>query len=244
MTKKLRVWVLPMVILSLTACSATNTALTKHSLTVQSKMSDSIFLDPVSEKDKTVYVDVKNTSDYQDFNIKQVLVSDLQNKGYKVMSATDDSHYLLQLNIKQVGKTSPKDANSILHAGYGGALSGAVMGVTAASVAHSEHLTAAGLLGGATGYLANSLVKDVAYMVITDVQLSERAKQGEVVKQEQKGSLKQGSSTVVNESTSTTSDWHRYRTRVVSTADKMNLSFKKAEPALERNLASSIAGLL
>ena len=49
--------------LALSGCAATSTAVAKRNLDVQTKMSDTIFLDPVSPDQRTVYVDVKNTSD-------------------------------------------------------------------------------------------------------------------------------------------------------------------------------------
>ena len=57
------------VMLALSGCAAGSTAIAKRNLDVQTKMSDTIFLDPVSPDQRTVYVDVKNTSDKPDLDL-------------------------------------------------------------------------------------------------------------------------------------------------------------------------------
>ena len=44
-------------------CAATRTLIEKRKLTVETKMSETIFLEPVSPEERVVYVDVKNTTD-------------------------------------------------------------------------------------------------------------------------------------------------------------------------------------
>ena len=39
------------------------------------------------------------------------------------------------------------------------------------------------------------------------------------------------------------SDWKTYQTRIVSVANKMNLEFDEAVPALRQGLSQSLAGL-
>ena len=55
--------------LALSGCAATSTAVAKRNLDVQTKMSDTIFLDPVTPDERTVYVDVRNTSDQPGLDI-------------------------------------------------------------------------------------------------------------------------------------------------------------------------------
>ena len=44
-------------------------------------------------------------------------------------------------------------------------------------------------------------------------------------------------------SSTETSDWKRYRTRVMSKANKVNLEFEEAAPDLVAGLTRSIAGI-
>ena len=67
----------PMFILlyaGLSGCAAVQTAISKSDLDVQNKMTDTIFLDPVSQSKKTVYVQVKNSSDKPDIDLNHPLI--------------------------------------------------------------------------------------------------------------------------------------------------------------------------
>jgi uncharacterized lipoprotein YajG len=55
--------ILASTVVVLTGCAATQTAIEHGSLQVSTKQSETIFLDPISNAQKTVYVAVKNTSD-------------------------------------------------------------------------------------------------------------------------------------------------------------------------------------
>ena len=46
-----------------------HTSIAKKDLDVQTKMSDSIFLDPVEPSQKTIYLNIRNTSDKTNFDI-------------------------------------------------------------------------------------------------------------------------------------------------------------------------------
>ena len=76
-------------------------------------------------------------------------------------------------------------------------------------------LATGGLLGGIIETVSGAFVKDVTYSIITDLQISERNGGG----------------------------WKRYQTRVLSTANKVNLEFTEAQPNLEKGLIASISGL-
>ena len=87
----------------LAGCAATQTALEHRTLEVSTKQSETIFLDPVSNAQKTVYVSVKNTSD-EEVDIAPQLKSTLSSHGYKVVTNPNSAHYLLQANVLKVGK--------------------------------------------------------------------------------------------------------------------------------------------
>jgi hypothetical protein len=99
------------------------------------------------------------------------------------------------------------------------------------------------LLGAAIAGAADAYVQDTTYTIVTDVQVSERAPAGVVVSQSEQANLDQGSSGTINQSTSTTTDTRRYRTRVVSTAEKVNLEWAEAAPDLVAGMTRSIAGI-
>ena len=227
----------------LTGCAATQTAIEHGHLVTSTKLSESVFLNPVSNAQKTVYVSVKNTSD-QTIEVEPALKSSFKAHGYRVMSEPTSAHYLLQANILKVGKMSIAASQSALGGGYGSALAGGVAGAALGAMTHNTNaMIGGGIAGGLVGLAADSLVKDVNYTMITDIQISERMGKGVQVKEEHRASLRQGSSSSLNQVSTTTSEYQRYRTRVVSNADKVNLAFKDAEPALKSGLVKALVGI-
>ncbi|HAT1865067.1 TPA: conjugal transfer protein TraT [Legionella pneumophila] len=228
---------------ALTGCAATQTAIEHGSLQVSTKQSETIFLDPVSNAQKTVYVSVKNTSD-EEVDIAPQLKTALSSHGYKVINNPNSAHYLLQANVLKIGKMSVAASQSALGGGYGSAIAGAVAGTAAGSFTQSSTgMIAGGLTGGVIGLAADSLVKDVNYTMITDIQISERVGRGIKVNEQFQSNLKNGSSSVTSQASSRDSQYQRYRTRVVSNADKVNLKFQDARPALEQGLVKVISGI-
>ena len=227
----------------LTGCAATQTAIEHGSLQVSTKQSETIFLDPVSNAQKTVYVSVKNTSD-EEVGIAPQLKTALSSHGYKVINNPNSAHYLLQANVLKVGKMSVAASQSALGGGYGSAIAGAVAGMATGSLTNSgTGIIAGGLAGGAIGLVSDSLVRAVNYTMITDVQISERVGKGAKVNEQFQSHLKNGSSTTTSQVSSRDSQYQRYRTRVVSNADKVNLRFADARPALEQGLVKVISGI-
>eukprot|EP00494_Astrolonche_serrata_P005243 UN05259 len=100
------------------------------------------------------------------------------------------------------------------------------------------------VVGALVGVVTDSMVDDTLYTMVTDLQVRERPRINEVVHQQQSESVTQGIDTQVSQSTGLTEvDWKTYHTRVISTANQVNLAFDDALPGLEIGLARSIAGL-
>jgi len=225
-------------------CSAMQTAVKKRNLDVQTKMSETVFLDPVSPDKKIIYFDIRNTSD-KEMHVKNAIINELKTKGYKITNDPAKATYMLQGNILKVSKTDKREAQGLMGSAYGSALTGALASGTAAYAMNAGGRGTAGVaLGGAAlGFLGDALVEDTFYVMVTDLQIRERPLEGEVVTQTQQASLAQGSSTKVHQDIKGAKvKWKTYRTRIISTAEKMNLEFAEAEPVLEKALARSVAG--
>jgi outer membrane lipoprotein SlyB len=230
-----------MVAIQFTGCGAAHTAIKKRNLDVQTKMSETIFLEPTEPDKKVIFVDVRNTSD-KEIAVKEIITNALISRGYTITTSPQKAYFMLQVNVLQVGKTDLREAQSALEGGFGGA----VLGATAGYAMHNSNSNAAagGLIGAAVGVVADALVDDTYFSMITDVQIRERPLAGEVVTQTQKAKIKQGSSTNVNQDIQGGKvDWKTYRTRVVSTANKVNLDFVEAQPVLQDALGKSLSGL-
>lgn len=229
-------------------CAAVHTSIAKKDLDVQTKMSDTVFLDPVGPSKKTIYVDIRNTSDKSNFDIQASIVRNLQTKGYTVTSDPDRAHYWLRANVLSVDKASPTAAENALHAGYGGAITGAAVGAATGAALGGWGGAGIGGLAGAAAFgvaetVADAYVKDVTYMAITDIEIAEKAKKGVMVRQDSKQDAKQGIGGGRTQTSSELSDKKQYRVRIVSTANKVNLEYPEAAPLLTEGLTRSISGV-
>ncbi|MEZ5931094.1 MAG: complement resistance protein TraT [Alphaproteobacteria bacterium] len=231
--------------LTLAACAATTTAISKRELDVQTRMSDSIFLDPLPPARRTVFVQVKNTSDRADFDIEDGIKAAILERGYQLVDNPERAHYMLQANVLQAGESSETAAEDAFASGFGGALFGAAVGAAGARVATKDtgSIIGGGLIGAAVETAAGAFIKDVTYSAITDIQVSERAAEGEVVTESFEQDVGQGTGGSRIVRTDSTSGWKRYRTRVMSIANQANLEFEDAAPELVAGLTRSIAGV-
>ncbi|MEM1244470.1 MAG: complement resistance protein TraT [Pseudomonadota bacterium] len=229
--------------LLLISCAATQTLIAKRHLNVQTKTSSSIFLTPVANREKSIYVQIKNTSGKENFYIRQRIVTQLRQKGYRVTNNIHSAHYLLQANILRIGVLKQSAADRALHQGYGSIIAGAAGGAAIGALAsdRSGAPLVGALVGGIASTIADSAVHDVTYAAISDVQVSERDLNP--VKTEKIMHAKQGSSGEIIQRQQLKSQWIHYRTRVVSSAERVNLSFATAKPKLEAGLSHAIAGI-
>lgn len=228
-------------VVALSGCAATQMAIEHRNLNVQTKMSNTIFLNPVPPSEQTVYVQFKNTSDknLDVAALEQEVDASLAAQGYRIVPFTQ-AHYILQVNILSVGKTTESAAQQSLADGYGGALAGALAGGVIGN--SYEGAGVGGLAGGAIGFLADSLVHTNTYAMVTDVQVGVRSKHA--VSTSTAANLQQGTSTVTHQNTYAQGHWLYYRTRIVSTADQVGLKFQKALPVLQGQLVHSVSGII
>lgn len=231
--------------LSLAACGATTTAISKRNLDVQTKMTESIFLDPVPADQRTVFVQVRNTSDKPDFDIEPAVRAAVEGRGYRVVDDPTEARYLLQANVLQAGRSSEEAAEDIFAGGFGSTILGGAAGAGAGRVLSEDPAVIIGgaLAGAAISAVADAFVQNVTYSIISDIQVSERAGQGVVVTESARQDLSQGTSGSRVLSSTETSEWKRYRTRVMSKANKVNLEFEEAAPDLVAGLTRSISGI-
>ena len=232
----------------LSGCGAVHTSIAKANLDVSSKMSDAVFLDPVGKAQRTIFVQVRNTSDKPNFNIEQPIKAAIAAKGYRIVDDPEQATFKLQAQILSVAKTDPTSAAAALGAGYGGAIGGAVLGGTIGGAMHGSRGLGIGagvgaMAGGLAETVANAMVKDVLFVAITDVQISQKAKEGVTGRQKTKADIAQGTGTQVEQVFDEVVKEKKYRTRVMSTANQVNLEYKDAAPELNAGLARVLAGL-
>ncbi|ECU9385499.1 TPA: conjugal transfer complement resistance protein TraT [Salmonella enterica subsp. diarizonae serovar 61:l,v:z35] len=229
-------------IILLSGCSAVGTAIKKRNLEVKTQMSETIWLDP--SNDRTVYLQIRNTSDKDMSDLQSLISNDIRTKGYTVVTSPDKAYYWIQVNVLKADKMDLRESQGWLNRGYEGAIAGAALGsgITAYNSNSAGATLGVGLAAGLAGLAADALIEDVNYTMITDVQISERTKA--VVTTDNVAALRQGRAGVKFQSSTEKGNQHKYQTRVVSNANKVNLKFEEAKPILEAQLAKSIAGIL
>jgi hypothetical protein len=238
-----------LLLISLSGCAATGTAVAKRELDVQTRMSDTIFLDPAPPGDRTLFLEVKNTSDKPELDIERRIGRLLDGKGYKLVQDPTRARYLLQANVLQAGRSARTAAELAYKKGFGSPVSGAVVGGAvgygAGSAGADDTLAILGgaLIGAATATIADAYVQRVDYALITDIQVSERAPSGVIVTETERADLPVGTSGARTQTSSRTVGWKRYRTRIVSTAEQVNLDWPDAAPELVAGLSRSIVGI-
>lgn len=229
-------------VFALSGCGAMSTAVKKRNLDVRTQMSETIWLEPASER--TVYIQVRNTSDKDMSGLQTKIASELTAKGYQVSASPDAAYFWVQANVLKADKMDLRQSQGFLSSGYEGAVTGAALGagITGYNTGSAGATLGAGLAAGLVGMAADALVEDVNYTMVTDLQISERSKA--VVTTNNVAALKQGSSGVKLQTSTEQGNRAKYQTRVVSNANKVNLKFDEAKPVLEAQLAKSIVGIM
>ena len=224
-------------LLTMVSCSTMHTIISKRNLDVQTKMSDTIWLEPAAANQKTVFVKVSNTSG-KNLNIEQKITNILASKGYRIVNDPSEAKYWLQANILKVDKVNLDSDNgfsdAVLGAGIGGVLGAQRSGGAYTAIGW-------GLAGAAIGTLADALVDDTAYAMVTDILITEKT--GRNVQTATRNSVKQGNSGSMTSTSSGTSNMEKYSTRVLSTANQVNLNFNSAIPILEDELGKVVGGI-
>lgn len=227
------------VVVVFTSCSALHTSVSKRNLDVQTKMSDTIWLEPVAPSQKTIFVQIRNTSG-KELRLEEKVIANLQKKGYTVVSNPNNAHYWLQANVLKVDKVDLREgnqdsfANSILAGGVGAMLGGQRSGGVYTAVGW-------GLAAATVSTIADALVKDISYAMVTDILITQKT--GKIITTTTKNMVKQGTSGASFSTATETTNADKYSTRILSIANKVNLKFEDAVPLLEDELVKSLSGI-
>lgn len=227
---------------SFTGCGAASTIIEKRNLEIQTKMSDSIFLEPVAPAKQIVYIKIRNTTD-KDIEVEDQIKSAIEAKGFKVVTNPDEAYFMIQANVLQVGKTDDTQSDSALQSGFGGGLLGA--GISLATGGSGSNIGLGAAIGAVTGLIGNTVVKDIYYSMVTDVEIRQRPALDEKISQNEENYSEQGTTSTISQNVNAANvQWKIYRTRVVSTANQVNLEFDEAKMELSKGLVKSLSGLL
>jgi len=246
----------------LTGCTALHTSVNKADLDVQTRMSASVIMTPVEPEQRTVFVQVRNSSSEPSFDMQPDIIAAIRARGYQVVDDPNAARFWLQANVLSVAKEHPgallaefdhippmaevepvtsqpvvyndRHHHGGVYVSYGGHVSRSDI----------EKVLAAALIIGVTEWTANAFVKDVYYTVLTDIQVSERIEEGEsLVHEAAEHTLHQGSSGDTVSFWSRDIPQRRYQTRILSVANQVNLDWEDAAPVVRERLARVLAGI-
>ncbi|EEW9379888.1 complement resistance protein TraT [Escherichia coli] len=200
-----------------------------------------MWLEPASER--TVFLQIKNTSDKDMSGLQGKIADAVKARGYQIMTSPDKAYYWIQANVLKADKMDLRESQGWLSRGYEGAAVGAALGggITAYNTGSAGTTLGVGLATGLIGMAADAMVEDINYTMITDVQIAERTRTS--VRTDNVAALRQGTSGSKIQTSTETGNQHKYQTRVVSSANQVNLKFEEAKPHLEDQLAKSIANI-
>jgi len=241
--KLLTVLILLIASLQLTGCGHVVTAIEHSDMQVKLKMTDTIFLDPVSKaKNRTVFVAVNNTSDLQEVDtgmLQSLIAGRLTAKGYQVVQDPSQAGYIIQANVLYMDYYRKTGTHE-------GALTGAVVGGGAGYLAgRNDTAIALGLIGALVGGLGGALIgkaiKVETYAGVVDIELREKTDKpvtGQMVTNAQTGSA-----TTIQTKQEINTNWQIYRTKIACTAQQTNIDKNEAARAIAEKIATQIGGI-
>jgi PBP1b-binding outer membrane lipoprotein LpoB len=232
-------------------------------LQTSSKMSQSVFINPVAKSKRLIFIASKNTSG-QKINLEKTLVSELEAKGYTVVDDPEKATYVLMTNVLYCDKKQENNAS-------GGALAG---GVAGAGVSGYNNNSGGQMVGAAIGTavvggLLAKLTEDTIYQMQVDIVIREKANstvsasnitasgQASVSDSKKAGFMNslggdvkdvnatgQLNSNIANaNSQEYETNFIEHKTTLFAEATKMDLTLSEATPILERQISIQISGL-
>jgi outer membrane lipoprotein SlyB len=239
-SKTLQLFTLVFFSVYLGGCSAIYTSMAKSDLQSQTKMSRTIFLEPTAPQNRTVFVQIRNTSDQPAFSLESQIKEKLIHRGYQVTDDPEQANYWLQANVRRVTQDDGQYGEHALNKGFEGAMTGGYIGSAFGS---GDGKIGTVIAGALIGMAVEASTSDVYFTAVTDVLVSVRRKDTEVLKIQENTRVKMGTNGSRRISSEGTTDMKQYQTRIVSTANKVNLEYDEAAFTLRNGLINSISGI-
>ena len=259
----------------LCGCTAIHTSVAKRELDVQTRMSQTVYLDPVEPEQRTIFLDIRNTSAEYQLPLAEDVRQFMQSRGYTLTNSPLGAQYWLQVNVRTVLKEQParvlmseygmteQEVHALLAPGMAPPVApetpeqrterynrnaAVFVDTTVATDLDGKDVARALLVLAAFAgaeYIGNQLVQDKYYTMLTDIQIAERiAPDSEQKVQEfSEHQLLQGDSGALQQLWQRDTDMRKYQVKVVSFANKANLTWQDAEQPLHQGLLRSLAGI-
>ncbi len=155
----------------LSGCSGTYTRMANSDLEITTNMNKTIWLNPTVPENTKIFVQVRNTSDNQNFNdLNGYITRALEYKGYQITTNPANANFILQANVVRaisINRSSAMDTqNDAVIAGTG-------VGLAVANKNDGLAGVGAGLAAGLATMYFDANTKDITYNVQTDIRITE-----------------------------------------------------------------------
>jgi len=92
----------------LSACTAVHTSVAKRNLDVQTRMSQTVYLDPVEPEQRSIFLDIRNTTAEYHLPLADDVREFMRQRGYQLVDSPISAQYWLQVNVRTVLKEHPE----------------------------------------------------------------------------------------------------------------------------------------
>ncbi len=143
-----------------------STSIKKRNPEVKTRMSETIWLEPANER--TVFLQIKNTSDKDMSGLQGKIADAVKVKGYQIVTSPDKAFYWIQANVLKADKMDLRESQGWLNRGYEGAAVGAALGagITGYNSDSAGAAPGVGLAAGLVGMAADAMVEDINYTMM------------------------------------------------------------------------------
>lgn len=242
----------------LSGCAAAKLSLAKRNLDVQTRTSNAIFLQPLSNIDTkrpTLYLEVRSgVMEFDRAIFRQSVQEELtrNESGYELTDDPNAADFHMLASISNLEKADPTAAQLALEEGYGGATVLDTFLSAANHMSYHNHhhdhkdffaMLAAAIVIGTVEAAVNSAVKDVYYILISDVEVSENSHDGAHVTTTTRLEQAVSDGGTAVSTTKEVDQRIKYRTRIVTTANQANLKLDQARESMFLQTAYAIAGI-
>ncbi len=237
----------------LTGCAAAQLSLEKQAVDVQTRISTAIFVEPPSADRRTLYIELRSGVEaFPRAAFNQYVTESLSEGGqeYQLTDNPEEADYYLLVSVFNLEKASITAAEKLVKEGYGGSVSASMFSLLEyADLSDSDgaedflKLLGAAIIMGAIEGAVNASVSDVRYVLVADVEVREMAADDVVVRKDTEVHLMQGDTGATDLITSEVVTHTSYRTRIVTSANKANLTLEEAKDTMFQQMAYAIAGI-
>jgi len=234
----------------LSGCANTMKAIENKELTVDAKMSDTVFLeaetlaDSMQGSEGAIFVRVANTSDFQEIDFSDLVRQKLEGMGYNITRNPKQASYLVTANLLYLNEAKEgMNMESVVSSGFGGAVLGASVAGLSGSSWRGAGTTglAVGLAAAGIDAAAGAMWKVSEYIGVADIQIKEEVPGG--VTGSQDSELANGIGTTTKTTRAIKSNKQEYRTRIAVNAKQTNIVRENACNVIADRLASQLCGL-